>query len=323
MTTHDYEYGNRTVYGIKSDAVRYTWAGYHIFVIASSIIGDTTILLACMKYKAFKLHRVLIVVVQHMSICNLMLCVTDILPRLVSIIAEDWILGQFLCKFCFYTIYYINQTSTLLISVMTTSKLLLLRYPLRFGATTLKKANMFCLTCWFVAFVLPAAGLLVDWQDIYFKYQSYQCDHSFSSDTWLWLIPLLTILTFIPTGQVVVTTISLLITAKQCARRNRDSLKWQGIMATVLTATVYCISVLPYSVYSLGRFIVNMNDKSKSLFYTSFYRITISCLTLNTISNFYVLSLTVLSFREFVLSRIELTYGFFTTNLGFGGRRPT
>ena len=210
--------------------------------------------------------------------------------------------------------YYLNLSSMFLISIMTTNKLLLLQYPLRFGTTTSRKANLFCLTCWLVAFTFPAAGLLVDSQDVHFSYRSYHCSYGYSTraDILQWLIPILTSLPLISTCQVVGTTICLLIKAKQCAQRCQDSLKWQGIMATVLTATVYCISVLPYTVYSAGQMMV---DESESFFFTSFVRIGISCLALNTISNFYIYCLTVLSFREFVRSRIELTWEYFSTKL--------
>ena len=316
VTTSEYEYNNKTVYGIKSNTVRYTWVGYHLFVIISSLAGDTTILIACIKHKAFKLHRVITVVIQHMAICDLMVCVTDIFPRLVSITADDWVFGQFLCNCSTLMGYYFNQTNILLISVMTTNKLLLLRYPLRFGTTTLKKANLICLTCWLAALSFPVTGFLVDWQNISFSYLVYHCDYVYSADIWYWLRPLFSILLFISTCQVVGSTISLLIKAKQCAKRGHDTLKWQGIMTTVLTASVFCISVLPYTVYAVTRSILNVEDKSQS-FFTSFTRIAISCLALNTISNFYIYSLTVLSFREFVRSRIELTWEFFSTKLGY------
>ena len=319
VTTSEYEYNNKTVYGIKSNTVRYTWVGYHLFVIISSLAGDTTILIACIKYKAFKLHRVITVVIQHMAICDLMVCVTDIFPRLVSIIADDWVFGQFLCNCRTFIGYYFNQTNILLINVMTTNKLLLLRYPLRFGTTTLKKANMLCLICWLAAFISPVTAFLVDKQDIYFSYITYQRIYGFSADIWYWLIPLLASLVIVPTFQVVGATVCLLIIAKKSAKRGHDSLKWQGIMTTVLTATVYCISVLPYTVYSVRQSIANVLDKSQS-FFTSFARIAISCLALNTISNFYIYSLTVLSFREFVRSRIELTWEFFSTKLGYSQR---
>ena len=62
-TIHYHQYSNETLYGIKSDTVRYTWAGYFIFIFTSSLLGNTTILIASIKYRVFKLHRVFIVII--------------------------------------------------------------------------------------------------------------------------------------------------------------------------------------------------------------------------------------------------------------------
>ena len=60
MNVFDSEFSNKTEYGIETAAQRYTWAGYYLFVILSSLIGDTTILVASIKFRAIKLHRVLV-----------------------------------------------------------------------------------------------------------------------------------------------------------------------------------------------------------------------------------------------------------------------
>ena len=314
MTTIEYyaEYSNNTAYGIKSYAVRYTWAGYYIFVIVSSLIGDTTILIASIKYKAFRLHRVIIVIIQHIAFCDLIVSATDILPKMVSLISEK-VLGNFFCYLFSYARYYSNVTSVFLICAMTTSKLLLLKYPLQFGTTTLKKAHLICVACWLAAFTLPMTLLLVDKDDVFFSFRGYGCDYGFSSEIWHYLRPFMAVLfVFIPTCVVVLTTFWLLIEARKIVSRRRESLKWQGIVTTFLTATVYCLSLLPYLAYRVGESIVSVDDKSESSFHTTVYRVAISFVPLNTISNFYIYSLTVSSFRAFIRSKMQLSYQFIT-----------
>ena len=294
------EYSNKTAYGITSDAVRYTWAGYYLFVIASSFVGDTTILIASIKYRAFKLHRVIIVIIQHIAFCDLIVSATDILPRMVSVISDKWVLGNF-CYLLSYAQFYSNLTSVFLICAMTTSKLLLLKYPLQFGTTSLKKAHLICVTCWLAAFILPVTSYLLDKDDVSFSFRGYICVYGFSSEIWHYLTPFVAVLfVFIPTCLVVLTTVCLLIEARKVVSRRKESLKWQGIVTTVLTATVYCLSLLPWIAYRVGEYIVSVDDKSKSSFYTTFYRVAISLLSLNTISNFYIYCLTMYSFRAFM-----------------------
>ena len=315
MSTTEYyaEYSNKTAYGIKSDAIRYTWAGYYLFVIASSVIGDTTILIASIKYKAFKLHRVIIVIIQHIAVCDLIVSATDILPKMVSVISDKWVLGNFFCYLLSYARYYSNTTSVFLICAMTTSKLLLLKYPLQFGTTTLKKAHLICVACWLAASTLPMTFLIVDKNDAIFSFRGYGCVYGFSSEIWHYLRLFVAVLFgFIPICLVVLTTVCLLIEAKIVVSRRRESLRWQGIVTTVLTATVFCLSLLPYVVYRVGESVVSVDDKSKSSFYTTYFRVAISFLSLNTISNFYIYSLTVSSFRAFIWSKMQMSYQYVT-----------
>ena len=310
-TVIDYQDNNKTIYGLKSDAVRYTWSGYFLFVLASSIVGDSTILIASIKYRAFKLHNVIVVIIQHMAFCDLMVSITYALPNFVSVIADGWVFGKFLCYLTTYTTYYFNPNSVLLLCTMTTSKLLLLKYPLQFGTTSAKKAHIFCAACWLVALIVPVTLLsasILHGEEIYFSYKTYYCLSGFSSDIWHWLSPLLAVVfMFIPNCVVIATTIYLLIIAKQVAHRGRENLKWQGIMTALLTATVYCISVLPYTVYVVGKSVFDLDDNSSSFFHTSFRRIAISILYLNTISNFYIYSLSVQGFRDFIRSKVLRT----------------
>ena len=312
-TSHDDE----AQYAIKSDAERYAWAGYLLFVLASSLIGDSIILIASIKYRAFNLHKVMVVIIQHIAVCDMLMSVTYAFPMFISVVNGEWVLGNFLCSVTAYPKYYFYSTSVLLICSMTCQKALLLRYPLRFGTISGRKAHLLCVACWAAALTFPVSLLLVEGlegQDINFSYRAYYCDHIFTASIWKWLQPLLAVLfLFIPTCLVVATTILLLVIAKQVARRGRESLKWQGIMTTILIATVHCISSLPIVLYIIASVIVTEEDYESKFFHIAFFRIVGSVLYLNTISNFYVYSLSVHSFRDFILLRMQFAYRVFNS----------
>ena len=308
----DYQYSNKTLFGIKSDAERYAGAGYGLFVIISSLVGDTIILIASLKYRAINLHKVIVVTIRHIALCDLMVTLVSVFPAFVSVVSDEWVLGSFLCYLTYYLGRYIYGVNMLLICTMTTSKLLLLKYPLRLGTVSVKTAHMICGACWLAAVIVPVTILLVnvlEGENVYFSYLTYTCEYGLTSNMWVWLLPLIAVVfVFIPNCVVVATTVYLLIIAKQVARRGRESLKWQGIMTTVLTASVYCISVLPYVVCSVVYFALGGVLTVDSSLNTSFVRIVWSFLCLNTISNFYIYSLSVQSFRHFIFSRIQLLY---------------
>ena len=304
MTVNNSQFSNKTRYGLESAAQRYTWAGYYLFVILSSLIGDTTILVGSIKHKAIKLNTVIVSIIEHIAVCDLLTIAIQVLPYFVALLADEWVFGDFLCRVFGYLTYFVLQASILLICTMTTSKLLLLKYPLRFGATSSKKAHMISVACWGVSLVWPVLFLAVDMDDFHFSYLIYACVYDFSSHIWKYLHSLLGLLLgVLPTLLIVATSVHLLVIAKQVASRRGEGLKWQGIITTVLTATVFCLSLLPaFMVLGMKGSMSNWDLVT----ILKFTRIALSLMFLNTMCNFYIYCLTVTSFRNFVLSRLQL-----------------
>ena len=249
----------------------------------SSWIGDTTILVASIKYKALKLQKVIVVIIQHIAVCDLMSSTGNDFIRLVSLLFDGWVLGSFLCHWFVYQEYYLNCVTIFLICTMTTSKLLLLKYPLRIRIESTKRAHRICSVCWILALIAPISMLAVDAKYFRFLYTDYTCAYRFSSEVWLYLRPILAFpLLLAPICLVIVTSINLLVIAKRVAHRGRDNLKWQGIVTAALTATVFCISYLPFFAYLMMESIADEKFKSLKV-YNNFYRVTLSCSSLSII----------------------------------------
>ena len=156
MTLLHHEYGNKTMYGITRHAEWYLVIGYHLFVIASSLIGDTIVLIASINYRVFKLHKVITVIIEHIAICDLMVLFTLISPTLASLVAGKWIFGDFVGYITYYARVYFCLAGVLLISAMTTSKVLLVKYPLGFGTKSRNDAHIICSICWIASLMFPA-----------------------------------------------------------------------------------------------------------------------------------------------------------------------
>ena len=164
---------------------------------------------------------------------------------------------------------------------------------------------MICVACWAAALVTPATFIyLVTSKDSnYHPYSSHHCDSLVMTNTRHWLRPALAVVfLFLPNCVVVANTVNLLIIAKRVALRSRENLKWEGIITTILIATVYCLSSLPAAVNNiLG------HGFSHAQVYS---RIAVSCLFINTISNFYIYCLSVKGFRDFIRSTLQQPYRF-------------
>ena len=310
MTLNHWNYSNRTLFGDHNDAGLHIWTAFIMFALLSSLIGDTTILIASIKYRAFKLHKLIVVIIQHIAVVDLMVSTTFLLPKVISQIARKWVFGQLQCNISPYQTYYAAGLGIQLICAMTTSKVFILKYPFRSVAFSRKRAHSVCAILWILASNVPISFLLVQKDDVFFDYRIYTCDYGFSADPWKWLKPF-TFIVFmvIPNVLVVVTTIYLLIIAKRSvAKRGRNSLKWQGIMTTALTGSVYCISTLPYAVFRIGETIISPDNRAQSFFHTHYLSLANDFLFFNTISNIYIYALTVASFRRFLLSKIRPSY---------------
>ena len=153
---------------------------------------------------------------------------------------------------------------------------------------------------------MPLAALSTKGNDIYFDYKRYTCDYGFSTSSWTWLKPITyALFGVIPNVTVLVSTVLLLVEAKKGASTAHRTLKWNGIMTVVLTAIVYSFSVLPISLYQIVESILSDGSVEPGLFSTYFRRLAISFANLNVVANFFIYSLTVPSFRDFVKEKLH------------------
>ncbi|KAL5259743.1 hypothetical protein ACHWQZ_G010000 [Mnemiopsis leidyi] len=306
MSTNHWNYSDRTQFGNHDNTGRYIWIVFIMFALLSSLIGDSTILVAAIKYRAFKLHKLIVVIIQHIAVADLMVSATFLFPKIVSKIAGRWIFGKLFCNISPYNTYFATTLGIQLICAMTTSKVLILKYPLRSVSFSRGRAHWLCSALWVWALNFSLCFFIVEKEDVFFDYRIYTCDYGFSAKAWSWLKPLLfVVLVVCPNVLVIGTTLYLFVIARRSvARRGTDRLKWQGIMTTALTGAAYCISTLPYAVFRILEVIVDDRNKPESFFHTHYHSLANDFLFLNTISNIYIYSLTVPSFRGFLLSKV-------------------
>ena len=295
-------FSNMTLHGIQNAALHDTWIGYHIFILIASLLGDSTILIASIKYRALKLNKLIVVIINHIAVCNLLVAVTTVLPRAVSLITQQWVFGEGLCYLLSYTHNYFHTVSVLLVCDMTTTKLFVLKFPLKTRFLSVWHCHVSCAAVWISASFFMLLFLVEDKDNVRFDYRSYGCDYLFTSPTWAWLMPLKITLTMIIPNLVVVTCTVVvllhLIQANRLSQKIGRYPRYQGIITAVLTAVVYSILYLPYAIYRLGQDHVPL---SNTHFHLHFYRLAVSLTYLNTLSNFFVPS-----FRTFVWSRLTL-----------------
>ena len=298
------DYSNYTLFGVQDVVTRKTWAGWLILVMMTSIIGDSTILIASIHYKAFKLHSTLVVFIEHIAASDLILCVFSLFSSITSLIANKWVFGLHLCTIRVFMCYFAFLAGILFICAVTICKVLLLKYPDKTRYLSRKEAQAVCAGIWLFSLLISATFLSFGRKGILFDYRIYTCEFSFANHlTWLVIGSNVMFILFPNLSIIFCTTILVkhLLEAKKVAKRCGGTAPVQGIITVILTATIYSISTMPYTVF---HFLQDSIGGSDSVVIT-FYRIAWTFLWFGITSNVFIYSVTVRSFRRFLRSRVN------------------
>ena len=117
--------------GSQSEIERQFWTTYHIFILISALLGQSSILVASLKYKAVKLRPVIVTIIEQMAVCDFLLAITWVLPGTVSLVAGRWVLGEVYCFVKVYCSGYLYQVTCCLLVLCTAAKFVILKFPLR------------------------------------------------------------------------------------------------------------------------------------------------------------------------------------------------
>ena len=281
---------------------------YLLFVVLSSLIGDTFILVVSIRYNAIKLNKFLIAVMQHISVCDLLRAIGYILPTLLTMGENmNWTNSfEKLGKSYFFMVLFLDMVTILvggvLICVLSSSKLLMLAIPETTRKWEKRYAHLICSIFWTGTFIFMICFVAIpqNGTNLYSKVPNANTHNSSRelisryADS---LIRKIFIIMIIPTGLIIITTFLTLFylnKSRKASRRSGGQIRWQGMVTVTATAFFYCISSVPIIVATE----IDSPGFMKAAWYLS---------TLNTISNFYIYNLTIPSFREFVKSTISNT----------------
>ena len=299
-----YNFSDKTKFGIKNDTERYFWAAWLAFVVVSSLLGDSLILIASIKYKAFNLHKMIVTFIQHIAVCDLLQSVGCIAPAALSAIYNTGSpyrsIDYVRCSIGYYTV----SCGSVFISALALGKLLLLKYPLKLSSLSKRHVNGICAGIWVVSIFVPVLQLGIDKDSVIFDYRIYFSGYRYTSNLRKILLPVSALFYLvIPGVTVVVSSVLILREARKVVRRTQENLRWQGITTVVLTATVYVTSFLPFTIYFMAEPFVKKDPDKPGMFHVQYYRFAAGINRINILSNFFIYSLTVTSFRRFLVTK--------------------
>ena len=290
---------NQTLFGLKTDVERYsliTWSSISLIV---NLVGNSIVLLATIKYKAIKLDKVSVVLIQNIAVSDILMGLNTIFPILTSLITDKWIFGDILCYVQHYMKVPIFLSAELLICAMHLNKLTCLTFPLK---SIYKKRTTGCIlavSMWVLACVIPSVQLYVDKESITFDYRLYRCHYVFRAPVWRWARPLLlSTIMIVPNILVLLSTFTLMI----FVWRKRGKINLQGALTSVYIGLAYVIAFGPVAVNQ--SIIINlypiMAKDTRSFFFVVFSRIAFFTTFLNGMSNVFIYTVSVKSFGDFI-----------------------
>ena len=272
----------------------------------SSLTGDSLILAASFKSNAFKINKLIVTVIQHIAVSDLAFSIFHVLPVAISLLANSWMFGNFICFVTVYASYLAYSAGLIYIAILTAIKFLILKYPLRITNWSIRRVHQVCSSIWALCLIWPVLMIAVDRDDVQFDYRPYKCGYKHTAEIWRILWPTLgSIFSFAPNVVIVSTsipTLKYLAAARKSAKQVKGSVPRQGALAVALTAIVYTIASLPYVVYQVAVQFVQYDCSARMI--TKVYQITSYMLSINTMANFYIYALTIRTFRRYLFSKV-------------------
>ena len=299
-----YSTTNNTASVMLSPAERYCILGYHLIIVISSLIGDTIVLVATIKYRAIKLHKFIVGLIVHIAVCDLTLTFSYVMPAAISLAADGWIFGNLLLCIRVYVTWFSFSASVFFVCALTSSKLFILKHPLRSRSLTERNVHVMCGCIWIISGYMPTLFFIIDKDDVKFDPLTYYGEYGYNAATWDWLVPLsATLLAAIPNTVTIVNTICItlyLVEARNVARVSGGRLVWHGLLTVVATAVVCSVASMPMALY----FVTSRQNMFEGRSADSFHVVARYLTLLNVMSNFFIYCVTVPSFRKFIKIKV-------------------
>ena len=86
-----------------------------------------------------------------------------------------------------------------------------------------------------------------------------------------------------------------------------------------LNALIYTMSFLPYNLYFIAQPFVDKDPQNPGPFYLEYFKVANGFIILHVLSNFFVYSLTVESFRRFLLTEFQRVVPIFSNKISHQG----
>ena len=285
-----------------TDPERYILISWSSLALLGSLIGNSLILLATVRYKAIRLDQVSVKLIKNIAVSDLVMGLFAVHPSLVALVYRAWPYGSLACKVTYFIAGPISYVAAVLqVCALHLNKIYTLVFPLRVVGRSRKLGYKICAAVWLLTAFNPISLIAVDSSDVQFEYRAYRCMYGYNAPIWKRLL-LSNVIVFnlLPNIIVAVTTVSLMVILK----RARGRINKQGIFTALYVGIAYLIANGPLSFYIIFfRTIISrlISSPEEIKFYgDKLYTFVSFIIFLNCFANCFVYYRSVMSFKLFV-----------------------
>ena len=226
-----------------SDAVTHVILAWAVLHLVLSLVGNITVLVASVKYKAIKLDHVSVALIQQLAVADMMYLIGRAGFGIPGYVSKEWLLGDFMCGVVTCDAYVCAVVSMYIICSINTSKMFTLKYPLKSRLLRKRTGHILGACVWVLGVSTVAiTWALTDWIFI-FRSNIMHCLESAENEGLKQAI--FSVLLITPTIFIVFTTGWLMMFVKK-----RRGLQAQGVVTLISVSIVFLISWTPYGLYN-------------------------------------------------------------------------
>ena len=280
---------------------------WSLMVMLVSMIGNTIVLTATVKYNAIKLDDISVVLIRNIAVADLGVAVY-IASSLPGIIAKQYLYNDLFCILSKTFFYACLSTEVVLVAALSVSKLLWILNPLRALARSKKNGRIIAASIWLLMISLTAGTTLYresandNWTN--FQGALYQCSRT-SGDIKSSILFKAIVMSLNIIPQLVITVATLWLLALV---RKAGAIHKQGLITILLVCALFFVSYAPYGfLYQILKLLLDTRSYD---WFDTLYRWSFYIVYLNYAANPLIYFASIDSFNRFVKQRIFKREGF-------------
>ena len=302
MTTVNATHDDFDIYNIKGSFTERFFMGLWCAVTSTmAIIGNSTVLVATLKYNAIKLDKISTLIIQNIALADFGYSMY-IISTMVSIIYDEWVFGEILCFVTNYMHFFFGITEIYLICAFNISKLHCLLFPLQARSRSVQSGRIIVIAMWCVMPVFHLIPTLLLDRIVSFRHTFYSCIGYFVLDdpNKSYLFPFFAAIAFVVLPFIIVLISIIWLLHKV---RGVIGLQKQSIVTLLLISLCYFCSFLPYAIYNILK-VVFTGMQNNLAFAVHFHRFSLFMCYLNFSANPFIYIFSVKSFKTFLASSL-------------------